>query len=355
LPNLDTPGQQFDRSHLTDLTLPHQRGMLRLARGIAKARIGLALGAGGARGMAHIGAMRYLEERGIPIDAFAGTSIGSLIGGSFACGITSRDAEADMHDWLKTGPRKLIRPALSFRSLLAGKPLENICRDRFGSRHFIDLPTPMVAVAADLASGRSISLKTGRLARAVQASMSIPGMFPPVMIGPYVLVDGGVANPVPSDTLPELGADIRIVVNISYAPDDLDRWAREEGSTPPVRAIQGGRPPSIFDAYQAAFGMAVSERAAFSETEAHVYKKSGHQTGAIGAARAAAKRHRFELVEGSCYAAQPGGAASREAYERMRDEILGQLKAGPRNSRSSRPSRSRPVASRCERLARPGR
>ena len=194
--------------------------------------------------MAHIGAMRYLEERGIPIDAFAGTSIGSLIGGSFACGITSHDAEADMHDWMKTGPRKLIRPALSFRSLLAGKPLENICRDRFGSRHFIDLPTPMVAVAADLASGRSITLKTGRLARAVHASMSIPGMFPPVMIGPYVLVDGGVANPVPSDTLPELGADIRIVVNISYAPDDLDRWAREEGSTPPVRAIQGGRPPA---------------------------------------------------------------------------------------------------------------
>lgn len=271
LPNLEPPGHAFDRSHLTDLTLPHQRGMLRLARGIAKARIGLALGAGGARGMAHIGAMRYLEERGIPIDAFAGTSIGSLIGGAFACGMNSQAAESHMHDWMKTGPRKLIRPALSFRSLLSGKALENICHDRFGSRHFIDLPTPMVAVAADLASGRSITLKTGRLTRAVHASMSIPGMFPPVLIGPYVLVDGGVANPVPSDTLPELGADIRIVVNISYAPDDLDRWAREEGSTPPVRAIQGGRPPNIFDAYQAAFGMAVSERAAFSETEANIY------------------------------------------------------------------------------------
>jgi predicted acylesterase/phospholipase RssA len=101
--------------------------------------------------------------------------------------------------------------------------------------------------------------------------MSIPGMFPPVLSGPYVLVDGGVANPVPSDALPELGADIRIVVNISCSPEDLDRWAREEGTTPPIRAIQGGRPPGIFDAYQAAFGMAVSERAAFSETEADVY------------------------------------------------------------------------------------
>jgi NTE family protein len=271
LPDIEPPAGQFARLHLTDLSLPHQRGLLRLARAIAKTRIGLALGAGGARGMAHIGAIRYLEERGIPIDAFAGTSIGSLMGGAFACGTNSHVAETLMLDWIRSGPRKLIRPAFSFRSILSGKAIESICRDRFGSRHFIDLPTPLVAVAADLASGRSVSLKNGTVARAVQASMSIPGMFPPVMIGPYVLVDGGVADPVPSDTLPELGADILIVVNISYSPEDLERWAREEGTTPPVRAIQGGRPPGIFDAYQAAFGMAVSERAAFSETEANVY------------------------------------------------------------------------------------
>jgi len=271
LPSLDTPSQRFERRHLTDLSLPHQRGMLRLARGIAKARIGLALGSGGARGMAHIGAMRYLEDHGIPVDAIAGTSMGSMVGGTFACGKDSHAAEAYMHDWMKTGSRKLIRPAFSFRSILSGKVIENTCRDLFGSRHFIDMPTPLAAIAADLASGRSITLKTGTVARAVHASMSIPGMFPPVLIGPYVLVDGGVANPVPSDALPELGADIRIVVNISCAPEDLDRWAREEGGTPPVRAIQGGRPPGIFDAYQAAFGMAVSERAAFSETEANVY------------------------------------------------------------------------------------
>ncbi len=271
LPSLDTPGNGFDRRHLTDLSLPHQRGMLRLARGIARARIGLALGAGGARGMAHIGAMRYLEEHGIPIDAIAGTSMGSMVGGTFACGGDSHAAEAYMHQWMKSGSRKMIRPAFSLRSILSGKVIENTTRDLFGGRHFIDLPTPLAAIAADLASGRSITLKTGTVARAVQASMSIPGMFPPVMIGPYVLVDGGVANPVPSDALPDLGADIKIVVNISCSPEDLDRWARDEGTTPPVRSIQGGRPPGIFDAYQAAFGMAVSERAAFSETEANVY------------------------------------------------------------------------------------
>ena len=271
LPDLGIPGGSFARRHLTDLSLPHQRGMLRLARAIAKARIGLALGSGGARGMAHIGAMRYLEEHGIPIDAFAGTSMGSMVGGTFACGKDSHAAESYMLAWMKYGPRKMIRPALSFRSILSGRVIEDTCRDLFGSRHFIDLPTPLTAIAADLASGRSIALKTGTVARAVHASMSIPGMFPPVLIGPYVLVDGGVANPVPSDALPDLGADIRIVVNISCAPEDLDRWAREEGSAPPIRAIQGGRPPGIFDAYQAAFGMAVSERAAFSETEANVY------------------------------------------------------------------------------------
>lgn len=271
LPNLDTPNDRFERGHLTDLRLPQQRGMLRLARGLAKARIGLTLGAGGARGMAHIGAMRYLEERGIPLDAVTGTSIGSMVGGTFAVGRDSHAAEAYMHHWMKTGGRKLIRPSFSLRSILSGKIIENTCRELFGSRHFIDLPTPLAAIAADLASGRSITVKTGTVGRAVQASMSIPGMFPPVLSGPYVLVDGGVANPVPSDALPELGADIRIVVNISCSPEDIDRWAREEGTTPPIRAIQGGRPPGIFDAYQAAFGMAVSERAAFSETEANVY------------------------------------------------------------------------------------
>ncbi len=271
LPSLETPGRTFNQSHLTDLTLPHQRGMLRLARAIAKARVGLALGSGGARGMAHIGAMRYLEEHGIPIDAIAGTSMGSMVGGAFACGTDSHIAESYMHDWMKSGSRKLIRPAFSFRSILSGKVIESSCRELFGSRHFIDLQTPLAAIAADLASGRSVALKTGRVARAVHASMSIPGMFPPVVLGSYVLVDGGVANPVPSDVLPEIGADIRIAVNISCAPEDLDRWAREEGTTPPVRSIHGGRPPGIFDAYQAAFGMAVSERAAFSETEADVY------------------------------------------------------------------------------------
>jgi len=271
LENLDTPGNAFDVAHLTDLSLPHQRGTLRLARALAKTRIGLAFGAGGARGMAHIGAMRYLEARGIPIDALAGTSIGSMVGGGFASGMDTRSAEAYMHEWMKTGTRKLMRPAFSLRSVLSGKEIENLCRDLFGSRHFIDLPTPLAAIAADLASGRSITIQHGRIARAVQASMSIPGMFPPVLMGPYVLVDGGVANPVPSDALPELGADVKIVVNISCSPEDIERWSREEGTPPPVRSIQGGRPPSIIDSYSAAFGMAVSERAAFSETEADVY------------------------------------------------------------------------------------
>jgi NTE family protein len=271
LPNLDLPGASFDPAHLTDLSLPHQRGVLRLARALAKARVGLALGAGGARGMAHMGALRYLEERGIPVDAFAGTSIGSMVGGGFAVGNDSRSGEAYMHNWMQTGYRRLMRPAFSLRAVLSGKEIDNLCHDLFGSRHFIDLPTPLTAIAADLASGRSINVKTGKVARAVRASMSIPGMFPPVLMGPYVLVDGGVANPVPSDALEELGADIKIVVNISCSPEDLERWAREEGTTPPVRTIQGGRPPNIFDAYSAAFGMAVSERAAFSETEADVY------------------------------------------------------------------------------------
>jgi NTE family protein len=260
----------FNRGDLTNLSLPQQRSLLRLARALARQRIGLALGAGGARGMAHIGVFRYLEEQGVPVDAVAGTSMGAMVGGGFATGLSSHEAEQIVRRWMQTSYRKLMRPALSFQSILSGREIYRVCRDIFGDRRFVDTVTPLTVIAADLVSGRGIAFKNGRIAPAIQASMSIPGMFPPVLIGPYVLVDGGVCDPVPSGPLLDLGADIRIVVNISYKPDDLDRWAREEGAAAPQRPIREGKAPNIVDTYMAAIGIALSERAASMEAQADV-------------------------------------------------------------------------------------
>lgn len=275
LPPLEALDRQvldpFRAAHLTERAPDRQTGALRLARALAKARIGIALGSGGARGNAHIGVFRFLEERGIPFDAVSGTSMGAMVGGFFADGRDSASGSAAMEHWMRTGYRKLMRPVLSTRSILSGRVIESACRELFDELEFEELPTPFAVVAADLVTGRGIVLRSGRLVPAVHASMSIPGLFPPVIHGPHVLVDGGVCDPVPVEALGELRADIRIVSNISYSPEDLERWMAEEGQSAQKRSIQEGKVPNVVDTYFAAFGIAVAEKAAMSETVADVY------------------------------------------------------------------------------------
>lgn len=260
----------FDPAHLTDVRLAQQHGLLRFARALAKTRVGVALGAGGARGMAHIGTLRRLEELGIPIDAYSGTSMGAMVAGVFARGMSSLDAESYLLNWLRTGHRKMMRPAFSRHSILSGKVIENTCRDLFGDLTFNDLHTPFIAVAADLLTGRGVQLQNGSLVRSVQASMSIPGLFPPIVIEPWILVDGGVCDPVPSGSLAGMHADVRLACNISYSPEDVERWAAEEGVPVPRRTTPDNKLPNVVDTYLASFGIAVAERAAISSVDAEV-------------------------------------------------------------------------------------
>lgn len=260
----------FELAHLTDVRLAQQHGLLRFARALARTRVGIALGAGGARGMAHIGTLRRLEELGIPIDAISGTSMGAMVAGGYARGMSSQECEAQMLDWLRTGYKKLMRPAFSRHSILSGRVIENICRAVYGDLTFTDLPTPFTAVAADLLSGRGVQLRDGTLVRAVQASMSIPGLFPPIAMHPWILVDGGVCDPVPSGSLAGMRADVRLASNISYSPEDVERWAEEEGVPVPRRTTQDNKLPNVVDTYMASFGIAVAERAAISSNDAEL-------------------------------------------------------------------------------------
>ena len=195
------------------------QGIDRLSRGVAGMRVGLALGGGGAKGLAHIGVLKVLEKEGVPIDCVAGSSFGAFIGALYAMGCDS----AQLCD---TVPRILNPSALrsfltasllklSLSSLLGGKGVERGLRGVFGETDFKDLRLPFAAVAVDLNSGSPITLKEGLVYLAVRASVSIPGIFSPLRLGNRYLVDGGILNPLPAQVATDLGANIVIGIDLS--------------------------------------------------------------------------------------------------------------------------------------------
>lgn len=199
--------------------LSFSRAMAWLARDIAHLKVGVALGAGGARGFAHVGALKFLEEHDIPNDYLAGTSMGSVIGAPRALGmdvIQGRETMLRLHEKFTN----LLRPHWSLMtSLLSPKGVEETYRELVGDATFEELPVPFAVVAADLETARPIVFTQGPLADALRASSSIPLVWPPKVIGKLRLVDGAVLNPVPTQPVRDLGADIVIAVDLSARSD----------------------------------------------------------------------------------------------------------------------------------------
>jgi len=212
----------------------------------ARPRVGLVLGGGGARGAAHVGVIRVLEELRIPVDLVVGTSMGAIIGGLYATGHDADAMEAllasiDWTDTLRDNPRRSEQPmrrkeedlelAVRYRlglrkggpvappGAIQGQRLQMLLRRVFLSaqhvRDFDDLVIPFRAVATDLDTGEAAVLGTGDLALAIRSSMSVPGVFAPVRIGDQVFIDGGVVDNVPVDVARALGVDVVIAVNVS--------------------------------------------------------------------------------------------------------------------------------------------
>jgi NTE family protein len=217
-----------------------------LAAAAERPRIGLVLSGGGARGAAHIGVLRVIEAQGIPIDFIAGTSMGAIIGGLYASGmsldeIEKRLAEIDWADMLTDSPKRedlsyrrkredeefLVRHAVGFsdgrlklpQGLLQGQKLLLFLRELTlpvaNIGNFDDLPIPFRAVATDISTGEAVILKEGDLALAMRASSSIPSVFSPVELDGRLLVDGGVSNNLPVGVVRSMGADRLIVVDVS--------------------------------------------------------------------------------------------------------------------------------------------
>jgi NTE family protein len=208
-------------------------------------RIGLVLSGGGARGAAHIGVLKVLEELHVPIDAIAGTSMGAVVGGLYASGLNAREIEAIMTslNWQDAFRDRPAREDLTFRrkqedqnflvkfplgirggkvllpkGLLQGQRLNQTLRRLTlpvaQITKFDDLPTPFRAMATDLETGEGVTIDSGDLTSAMRASMSAPGVFSPVEREGRLLVDGGITENLPVDAARAMGVDILIVVDV---------------------------------------------------------------------------------------------------------------------------------------------
>jgi NTE family protein len=211
-------------------------------------KVGVAFGGGSARGLAHVGVIRWFEEHRIPIDRIAGTSMGGLVGGAFASGMSA----AELHQLLAETDWNAMFGASSFRyknvrrkddardypsriefglkrgivpppSLNNGQQVEFLLSRIAGAygdlQSFDELPTPFRCMAVDLKTSTPVILDKGSLPRAMRATMSLPLIFPPVELDGRVLVDGGAMNNVPADVARAMGADVVVAINVGEVGD----------------------------------------------------------------------------------------------------------------------------------------
>ncbi len=188
----------------------------RLARKILGATVGVALGGGAAFGIAHLGVLQVMEENDIPVDLVAGCSQGSIIGIGYAAGVGIQPMIDIAMSLGKRGNTLLaVDLTLTKPGLLAGNKFIKIFSPYLGEKTtFEDLLIPCRTVATDIESGERISIGKGALTTAFRASAAVPMVFAPVRVGEHVLVDGGVADPVPAEVVNEMGADMCIAVNV---------------------------------------------------------------------------------------------------------------------------------------------
>jgi len=196
----------------------------------------LALGGGGAPGLAHIGVLQVLEENSIPVRAIAGTSIGAEIGAFVASGMSIHELAklATSFDWKQT--LQLFMPDLPTGGLISGENIVDYLDERLGMQQIQNLAMGYVAIATDLESGKQVAIDRGNLVNAVRASISVPGLIAPYLNGQQLLTDGGVVNPLPFDVARErFGGP---VVAVAVHGDVRQKQQSQAEPQWPVRARQ---------------------------------------------------------------------------------------------------------------------
>jgi NTE family protein len=240
-----------------------------------KPKLGLALGSGSARGWAHIGAIRALEERGVKPDLICGTSIGALVGAVYA----SNQLDA-LEQWVSGLAWTHVVRLMDITwkgGLIRGQRLFNLFRTTFQDHDVSQLDVPFGAVATELTSGREIWLRHGKIFDVVRASIAAPGLFTPVVQEETILIDGGLVNPVPVSMCRAFGAEVVIAIDLSWGKlgpyRNLSRDVVARPVEPPSwveRVLRTGRGkadgpkvPSIFEVFNTALDI-VEQRVARS-------------------------------------------------------------------------------------------
>lgn len=186
------------------------------------AGVGLALSGGAARGIAHIAVLDVLEEQGVPIHAIAGTSAGSIIGALYCSGMPVSEIQRIL---LNAKWKDIVKFTVPRTGLVSSEGIYRFMEEILPIKRFSALPLPFAAVATDLRTGDKVVITTGSIARAVQASCSLPVVFTPTELNKRTLVDGGVASQIPVRAVrEELGTSKVIAVNVNYKALELDRF-----------------------------------------------------------------------------------------------------------------------------------
>jgi len=227
----------------------------------SRPRIGLVLAGGGAKGSAHIGVLKVLEELRVPIDAIAGTSMGALVGGGYASGLSAAemdeavtsvdwnqlfDDDPPRAEWPMRRKEESLRPTFGFaigrrdgkfrlpKGAISGQEvllyLSQLTNGAEGVAHFDQLPIPFRAVATDLESGEMVVIDQGPLPLAMRASMAVPGVFAPLETDDRIYVDGGLVRNLPVDIAREMGVDRLIVVKLDSTPPSREQLSTVLGS-----------------------------------------------------------------------------------------------------------------------------
>ena len=216
-----------DHHHLRD---GHPEDVTRLARMVTGTAYGLVLGGGGPRGFAHLGVIRALEEAGIPIDVIGGTSIGAVMGAICAQGLTDAErVEMAVLAFARSG--SLVRPTLPLVALSSGRRVDRLLAEHLTPTTLIeDLPRRFFCISANLTRAEAVIHERGILWRAVRASLSLPGIFPPVYADGDLLIDGGALDNVPVGTMRDrVGAGSVIAVDLAPEVEPMTAAAFDPG------------------------------------------------------------------------------------------------------------------------------
>lgn len=177
-------------------------------------KVGLALSGGSAYGYAHIGVLEVLEENNIPVNIIAGTSMGALLGGIYASGVSIQDMHKRLANFSKIKMVDVNPLFLSHGGLIIGNKVTQILKNMAGNKTLEECKIPFKAIATDIATGEKYVFEKGDLVQAIRASISVPGMFKPVKIEDKVLVDGGLSDNMPVEEVRKMGADVVIGVDV---------------------------------------------------------------------------------------------------------------------------------------------